>query len=62
MLSSDLLFNLASKSPMQSKFAACLIYKNKIISMAFNNYSGQFRCIKSNENKQCSLRALIQNM
>ena len=53
----SLLSSLASKSPMESKFAACLIHKNKIISIGFNDYCGQFRCIKSG---QYSLHPLNQ--
>jgi deoxycytidylate deaminase len=42
----------AKKSPMEVKFGAILIYKNKIISAGFNTYKSNI----SNKLNQCLLR------
>ena len=39
----QLLLSLALKSPMTDKYAAVLVYRNKIIGAGYNNYSGQIR-------------------
>lgn len=48
----------AHKSPMKHKFAAALVYRGKLVSIGFNDYSGQTRCIRSNHDKSkcCVLR------
>ena len=42
----------ASKSPMETKFGAVLIYRNKIISSGFNSYKTRL----SSNIHQCLLR------
>ncbi len=37
------LSDYAYKSPMKHRYAAALIYRNKIISIGFNNYYGKIR-------------------
>lgn len=36
---------LASKSPMKDRYGAILIFRNKIIGMGYNNYTGKYRKI-----------------
>jgi deoxycytidylate deaminase len=43
--------SLARKSPMKHKFAAALVFRGKVISLGFNDYSGQTRCIRAIKDK-----------
>jgi hypothetical protein len=53
MINNDL-YKYAIKSPMKNRYAAALIYRNKILSIGFNNYYGKIR----EEHKSCLLCGL----
>ena len=44
---SDLAKLTASKSPMKESYGALLVYRGKVISKGYNNYSGKIRRIQN---------------
>lgn len=38
--------NEAKKSPMYTRYGAILLYRNKVVSLGFNDYSGPIRRIQ----------------